>query len=510
MKYQLKGNIILSKEITDEQNKVLEYLKQSEEDIKRTLKDIEEIDYKSESKFEDNKTILISISTIKHSSALLFYRIKKSLAGYLGKKLRVGIKSLTIKHMKIIFPIDRMPLDEITIPFVSKLNFNEKNKTCTIELENVDKKFITKNFIERIIKRIKEKIERAYYEGKGEFHELLYSSPEKEIIYNGDPTKEMQELDWIRPASTKGKWVYWAPAAAIFRAMEKIVVKELLEPFQFQEIINSNIVSGEKIWLRTGHLEGMPMEIYYVAEPITRDVKQWENFIDLLKITKEIPYDELMKMLQFKPLQGLTYAQCPSIYWAFKGKTIAAESFPILLYERKSNSFRYESGGRHGIERVDEFHRIEIVFIGKPEDLLKIREQLVEKYKYIFNEILDIEWRMAQVTPFYMQQAGKVFKEGLEEGNLGTIDFEAWLPYRGDRKETEWLEFQNLSIVGEKYIKAFTIKHQKKEKLWSGCTGIGLERWVVVFLAQHGFDVNKWPEKFKKYLGKIPEPIKFF
>ena len=66
MNYFIVGKIILSKEITDEQNKVLEYLKQSEEDIKKTLKDIEEINYKSESKFEDNKTILVTISTIKH------------------------------------------------------------------------------------------------------------------------------------------------------------------------------------------------------------------------------------------------------------------------------------------------------------------------------------------------------------------------------------------------------------------------------------------------------------
>ena len=130
--------------------------------------------------------------------------------------------------------------------------------------------------------------------------------------------------------------------------------------------------------------------------------------------------------------------------------------------------------------------------------------------KYIFNGILEIEWRMASVTPFYMQQAGDIFKEGIEEGQLGTIDYEAWLPYRGSREESEWLEFQNLSIVGEKYIKAFNIKHQKNNLLWSGCTGIGLERWVSVFLAQHGFNVEEWPKNFKNYLPEIPKPLKFY
>jgi len=118
---------------------------------------------------------------------------------------------------------------------------------------------------------------------------------------------------------------------------------------------------------------------------------------------------------------------------------------------------------------------------------------------------------MATVTPFYQQQAGDIFDEDKADKDIkvGTIDYEAWLPYRGNRDESEWLEFQNISIVGEKYIDAFNIKHQKGDQLWSGCTGIGLERWIAVFLAQHGFDTDNWPEEFKKYLPEIPKPLKF-
>jgi len=78
---------------------------------------------------------------------------------------------------------------------------------------------------------------------------------------------------------------------------------------------------------------------------------------------------------------------------------------------------------------------------------------------------------------------------------------------RGGRENSKWLEFQNLSILGDKYVKAFNIKAQKGE-LWSGCTGIGLERWMAVFLAQKGLDPENWPEGFRKYLDKLPEGIK--
>jgi len=314
----------------------------------------------------------------------------------------------------------------------------------------------------------------------------------------------MVKNKWLEQGPTKGKWFYRAQATAILKTMERIAIEKVLQPLGFQEVIESHIVPFD-IWLKTGHMEGMPGEFYYVCEPATRDTQAWERFVDLTKITKEVHVDELMKNLS-PPKAGICYAQCPIIYWSFKGKTISEKSLPVLVYDKTAISNRYESGGRHGIERVDEFHRIEPVYIGTREQLLKLREDLLECYKHVFNDIFDLEWRLAWVTPWYMQQAGKIGDESTQD--TGTIDFEAYMPYRGNRKTSEWLEFQNLSILGDKYIKAFNIKAQKSE-LWSGCSGIGLERWTTAFLAQKSLDTNNWPESFRKYLDKLPKGIEF-
>ncbi len=314
----------------------------------------------------------------------------------------------------------------------------------------------------------------------------------------------MVKRGWLKQGPTKGKWFYRPQAAAILKAMEKIAIEEVLIPIGFQEIIESNIVPFD-IWLKTGHLEGMPGEFYYISEPTSRDVEKWERFVDLTKITKEIDFDELKKNVS-APSAGICYAQCPVIYWSFKGTTISEKSLPILIYDKTAVSGRYESGGRHGIERVDEFHRIEPVYIGTRKQLLNLRDKFIDRYKHVFNNIFDIEWRMAWVTPWYIQQAGKLGDESTQD--TGTIDFEAYMPYRGDRRSSEWLEFQNLSILGDKYISAFNIKAQKSE-LWSGCSGIGLERWVAAFLAQKGINPDNWPDGFKKYLKEIPKGIEF-
>ena len=442
---------------------------------------------------------IFSEGVFRPHNALL--QLKNVLSKELGKKHQLGIREIKITGYTIDFELEKQPLKIFSIPFA---DLDIEGKKIKILLKNIDEEFLKRNYIDRMINLVKEKVENQYYEGKGEFWKLIWESGEKKTNWSKDPTEEMVKLYWIKQGPTKGKWFYYAQAAAIMKTMEKIAIEEVLKPLGFQEIIESHIVPFE-IWLKTGHLEGMPSEIYYVSEPASRDVEKWERFIDLTKITKTVPYDELQKNISV-PTAGICYAQCPVIYWSFKGKTVSEKSLPILVYDKTAISGRYESGGRHGIERVDEFHRIEPVYIGTKEQLIDLREKLIDRYKHVFNDIFDLDWRMAWVTPWYMQQAGKLGETGTKD--TGTIDFEAYMPYRGNRKNSEWLEFQNLSILGDKYIAAFNIKSQKSE-LWSGCSGIGLERWTTAFLAQRGLDPEKWPGGFRKYLKQLPKGIEF-
>jgi len=129
-------------------------------------------------------------------------------------------------------------------------------------------------------------------------------------------------------------------------------------------------------------------------------------------------------------------------------------------------------------------------------------ERLKERYRRIFEEILELRWRMAWVTPWFMAQEGRTGLAEME--GAGTIDYEALLPYSGN-----WIEFQNLSVNGEKYPKGFSVKAQSGESLWSGCSGVGLERWTSVFLGQKGLEPENWPEEFRKRFGEMPKGFRF-
>lgn len=499
MKFDLKGCFILSGDATGFKKDVENFIETiNEKVLKRDKKNPAEI---KSFKVDENKIYfeVVSSSNFRPHNALL--QIKNTLSKELGKKHHIGVREIKINEYIIEFELEKKTLKPINIPF-AKINI--KNKHVEMILQDVSDEFLQHNYIDRMVNLVRGKVENQYYEGKGEFWKLIWESGEKKPVWNKDPTEEMVKLGWLQQGPTKGKWFYRSQVASIFRAMEDIAIKEVLKPLGFQEVIASHIVPFD-IWLKTGHLEGMPGEFYYVVEPSSRDVKKWERFVDLTKITKEVPIKELKKNLS-DPSAGICYAQCPVIYWSLRGKTVSEKSLPILIYDKTANSCRYESGGRHGIERVDEFHRIEPVYIGTREQLLSLREKMLDRYKHVFNDIFELDWRMAWVTPWYMQQAGKIADE--KNQDTGTIDFEAYMPYRGNRKNSEWLEFQNLSILGDKYIKAFNIKGQKSD-LWSGCSGIGLERWTTIFLAQKGLDPKGWPPCFKKYLNKLPKGIEF-
>ncbi|MFZ0891492.1 MAG: serine--tRNA ligase [Thermoplasmata archaeon] len=445
--------------------------------------------------------VLESSGARPHQALLAFAR---RFGEEFGKSERTGIRSLKVPRYRIQLALDPLPKGPISLPLPHELRILERS--AELELYDLPEEAIRDNWMDRVATLVQEKARRQSYTGKAQYWALLTQRPARDQLHVEDPTEAMLRRHWIRNGPTKGKWFLGPTVTHLLRTMERIAREEVLHPLGFQEVFASHFDAFDTL-LKTGHLEGLPGEFYYVVEPKSRDPAVWERFTDLVKITRQVPHDELEKLVT-GPTAVLNYAQCPMIYWWLSGRTIATESLPLKVYDRAAISNRYESGGRHGLERVDEFHRIEPVFVGAPEDLVSLRAALLERYTRVFDSILELEWRTAWVTPFYMQQSGGVGVDDAERQIKGTIDFEAYLPYRGNRTDSEWLEFQNLSIVGDKYTRPFTIRTQKGE-LWSGCSGIGLERWLTSFLAQKGLDPQGWPDAFRRYVGELPSDIQF-
>ncbi|MBE0523360.1 MAG: serine--tRNA ligase [Methanosarcinales archaeon] len=444
--------------------------------------------------------IFVEITSGRHVRAHdAILRLRKPLAGMLGKEHRIGVRGLEIPEFMVHIPA-RKPLKQMKIPYVKSMEYIDGAIVLSLELGQAE---IENRVPDRIISLLEDKVAAQDYGGKAEHWHLLWESGKKEPLFTTDPTQELMKLGWIKRGSSRGQWIHGPQSVAVFRAFERIVVEEIIKPLGYREMIFPKLVTWD-VWQRSGHAKGVYPEIYYVCPPKTRDPEFWEEVIDHYKVTLEVPLDMVAEKID-KPIGGLCYAQCPPFWPFLQGETLPDDNLPLFVFDRSGTSHRYESGGLHGMERVDEFHRMELVFVGTPEQVVAHSEAMQKRYSHIFNDILDLEWRMAWVTPWFMAQEGLT---GLAtESRVGTIDYEASMPYRGE--DAEWLEFQNMSVNGDKYPKGFNVKHQSNQALWSGCSGIGLERWASAFYAQKGLDPDKWPEAFRKIVGELPEGIRF-
>ncbi len=478
------------------------------EDIKE-ISQVKKWEISPTSEKEDEFVLSVtSGSALPPHHALL--RMRKFFSEKFGKEFKVGISGIEIKSYKIDVDIPQKPEKEFTLPFVSSIKFSDKIAKVTID-KDIPIDFIEKGAIDRIVKLVRNKILERLIRGKDEHHLVIWSSEKKNPKFTENPTEAMIKAGWIQRTSYRNQWVFGPAITAVTEALKDIMVDVLYKPLGFKNMIFPKVVPWE-VWKKSGHLSGLyqgGFEPYFVCTPKTQDAEFWEEIADYYRITLDIDPEKVMEKLR-PPIGGLSYAQCPPFWSYIQGKTISDDSFPILVYDWSGPTYRYESGAAHGFERVDELHRIETLVIGFPDQVKKKAQELRLGFRKIIEEILDLEFREAWVTPWWISQEGVSEQE---EGKavelpvfdqIGTIDIEIYMPYRGTREASDWLETQNVSILGNKYAKSFTVKSQSGNELWSNCCGGSFERFVSAFVAQKGTDPKNWTEKFLKYIDELP------
>ncbi|NHJ84235.1 MAG: serine--tRNA ligase [Asgard group archaeon] len=438
-------------------------------------------------------------------------RMRKFFSEKLGREFRLGLSSVEIISYKIDIDIPFKPEKEFTLPFVKSIKFTDTNAKIVLEI-NIPIDFIEKGAIDRIVKLVRNKIFEQKTRGKDEHHLVIWESSQVKPITDKNPTDSMIEDGWIQRTNYRNQWIFGPAITALTEAIKQLMIDNLYKPLGFKNMIFPKVVPWE-VWKRSGHLSGIyqgGFEPYFVCTPQTADPEFWEEIADYYRITLDVQPEKIYEKLR-PPIGGLSYAQCPPFWSYLQGKTISDDSFPIFVYDWSGPTYRYESGAAYGFERVDELHRIETLYIGFPDQIKDIAQKLRIGFRKIIGEILELEFREAWVTPWWTSQEGsgdesKDSKVTLEQfDQIGTIDFEIYLPYKGSRQESQWLETQNISILGTKYAKAFTVKAQSNTEVWSGCGGGSFERYVSAFVAQKGTDPKYWPKKLLQYIDTLPK-----
>lgn len=511
MKFTLKGEITFSKDASEAEEDIKKFINEANEEI--FLKGVPEDQEQDASKIVEwnlkGDTLEVEMRSGRRGRAHdALLRIKKPLTQLLGKKYRLGIRKILVNDYKIEIPIDEK-VELKDVPYVN--NFEVKDDEVILEFKDLEEGDLRKHVIDRVIKHVTSAVATHIPEAecgpsdiltkqvnKVEAGTILEKSCMQKYFFEGDPTEEAAKLGWVKKFPGRGQWFYAPPLVALQRALENIFVDKLIEKLDFDECLFPKLIPIP-VMERMKYMEGLPEGMYYCSAP-RRDPLLFDKFRDELTIKREVPIDLLKEGLK-DPSYVLAPAQCEPFYEFLSHQVVDEKDLPIKFYDRSGWTYRWEAGGAKGLDRVHEFQRIELVWLGTPEQTEKLRDQTVDISHEIANE-MELDW-YTEVgdDPFYLE-GRKVEKRGIEFPDIPKKEMRLNVP--GQEKGVAVV---SANIHGTHFVEGFSVKETHNHRVWTGCTGIGLTRWVFGFLAQKGFDTENWPEDVQeKFKGvKIPK-----
>ena len=152
-----------------------------------------------------------------------------------------------------------------------------------------------------------------------------------------------------------------------------------------------------------------------------------------------------------------------------------------------------------------EFSGAEFVFAGSIQQVYDTRWAVLSGIAQLLTE-LHITHRIVVAKPCSHAQPGKNSNvTGRRIFEADTLDIQAYIPqYEGSRDP--WLELGGGDVAGDTLTSAFGLRVSSGAPLYSGCQGLGWQRFALAVLSQFGMDPLNWPGPLQAEYGlQVPE-----
>ena len=443
---------------------------------------------------------------VRAHDALL--RFKNILAQKIGPK-KVGVRRIFVENLEARLTGGHVGEQRAQELLRGLAEVREESGDLIVTFRNLTDRDLRERVVDRAIRLLRAEEVKPEGEKLAPFGTILKKGPEKSFKIAVDVAAEAEKRGWIKRYPSRGQWIYTPPMAALARAIAELIIEKIAKPLGFQEWMFPRLVPMEVFKKLTTYIEHLPDGVFYVCVP-PRDPSAFEEFKREYVLRREVRTD-LLKQILGEPEYIMEAIQCTAFYQYFSGEFVKLEDLPIKAYELLGGwTWRNEAGGVEGLVRTNEFWRLEMVFLGSPDEVTEIRNKVTDLTIELADKDLDMEWRVVAGAPFYLspQEASKRMIDISHINKIPTLDIEVYLPYRGPRESAEWLEVTAASVHRDFYVKNFKIKEARERELWTGCVGHGLSRWAAGFLARHGFEFDNWPKAIKEIIGELPSPPK--
>lgn len=233
---------------------------------------------------------------------------------------------------------------------------------------------------------------------------------------------------------------------------------------------------------KTGYLKTSPQYSIFCCNAI-------EDMTLINNLQNSSP--NVLSSLLSEPQTALSPAACFHTYCCHENQILEKEK----IYTFNQSVFRNE--GRfnwNDFGRLKDYHVREIVFVGSEDFVLSKRKEVMNVVIAFLKEIMIDSSILVANDPFILPQMQKYKKIQIKEQSK----FELLLKYSFNKS----IAAASFNFHGSAFTFPFNIKISNIDKPVTGCVGFGLERWVLAFVAQFGWDVRKWPKNIQDYLEK--------
>tara|TARA_Y100000590_G_scaffold291057_1_gene327691 strand:+ start:13481 stop:14656 length:1176 start_codon:yes stop_codon:yes gene_type:complete len=279
---------------------------------------------------------------------------------------------------------------------------------------------------------------------------------------------------------------YFALSGKLLQNMKKID-EELL-------IFARSLSSSEVIFPITTQISNLNKHDFFKQTP------QFANFISTLRedienisnLSKGLSGDDEFKITEHvhDPKCMCRSAVCLNSYPRYENKKFREEQNIALTSVGKV--FRNESKNVQSLERLHEFSMREIIFFGSAEYV----DESLKKC---------VQWCVDFIKKFKLKSIIQSANDPFFAENFSTLQFyqrsqvskyEVKLFNPASQNQVSCASLNN---HGTHFSKAFNIKFENDEYIFTGCAGWGLERCIFMIYAQYGVEEEKWPVELREF-----------
>ena len=311
--------------------------------------------------------------------------------------------------------------------------------------------------------------------------EVLEDYSNKPIPYNLDPTPELIARGEL---SQEGPGMYTVgPLVTKLIDFFESKFLELADSFNAKPYRFPTLISAKQLD-RVNYFHAFPHSLTF-ATHLREDLDVIENFAEHAHcdehglVAPEDSFDQIEALL--------SPAVCYHLYFALADKPLPNGK---LIATAVGSCFRYEAINLISLERMWNFTMREVIFVGPKEFVLDNRELARQRMRKTFEEIGLAYGVESANDPFFIGEFRK--QAAFQSAFQLKYEIRAKLPFKNS----------SLAVGSYNYHQDFFGRHMNitlpdGSPTHTGCVAFGLERITYAFLAQYGFDMNKWPKVVK-------------